>query len=125
MMTYSFAVAIGGALGAVSRYWLMTFVSNVSSHRIPWGTLAVNVLGSFVIGMLYILISERMLMSEQWRAILIVGYLGAFTTFSTFSLDAVILMQQGFFLQAGSYILASVVLCLLFAWLGIALMRVL
>jgi CrcB protein len=103
----------------------MVFVSTLSPHRFPWGTLAVNVLGSFLIGMVYILISERMLLSEQWRAVLIVGYLGAFTTFSTFSLDALLLMQEGFIVQAFSYILASVALCLLCAWLGIAFMRVL
>ncbi len=124
-MMVSLAVAFGGAFGAVSRYWLMTLVSSLASHRFPWATLAVNVIGSFLIGMLYIVISERMLLSEQWRAILIVGYLGAFTTFSTFSLDALMLMQEGFFVQAFSYILASVVLCLACAWLGIAFMRVL
>ena len=124
-MMYSLAVAIGGAFGAVSRYWLITLVSNLSAHRFPWGTFVVNVLGSFLIGVMYILISERMLLSENWRAIMIVGYLGAFTTFSTFSLDALILMQEGFIVQAFSYILASVVLCLACAWLGIALMRVL
>ena len=61
----------------------------------------------------------------DWRAVLIVGYLGAFTTFSTFSLDALLLAQEGFLLQALAYIVSSVVICLLFAWLGIALMRAL
>lgn len=124
-MMYSLAVALGGALGAVSRYWLIAAVSNASNHRFPWGTLVVNVLGSLVIGMMYVLISERMVLSEQWRAVLIVGYLGAFTTFSTFSLDALLLLQEGFVLQALTYIVSSVVICLLCAWLGIVLMRVL
>jgi CrcB protein len=124
-MMYSLAVALGGALGAVSRYWLIAAVSNASNHRFPWGTLVVNVLGSLVIGVMYVLISERMVLSEQWRAVLIVGYLGAFTTFSTFSLDALLLLQEGFVLQALTYIVSSVVICLLCAWLGIVLMRVL
>lgn len=122
---YSLAVALGGALGAVSRYWLIGVVSAASNHRFPWGTLAVNVIGSLLIGMMYVLISERMALSEQWRAVLIVGYLGAFTTFSTFSLDALLLAQEGFLLQALAYIVSSVLICLLCAWLGIALMRAL
>lgn len=124
-MMYSLAVALGGALGAVSRYWLIGAVSAASNHRFPWGTLVVNVLGSLLIGMMYVLISERMALSEQWRAVLIVGYLGAFTTFSTFSLDALLLAQEGFLLQALAYIVSSVLICLLCAWLGIVLMRAL
>lgn len=124
-MMYSLAVALGGAFGAVSRYWLIGAVSSATNHRFPWGTLAVNVLGSLLIGVMYVLITERMALSEQWRAVLIVGYLGAFTTFSTFSLDALLLAQEGFLLQALAYILSSVLICLLCAWLGIALMRAL
>jgi fluoride exporter len=70
-----------------------------------------------------VLITEKALISAEWRAILVVGYIGAFTTFSTFSLDAIMLMQQGQLLQAAAYILSSVVICILFAWLGIVGMR--
>jgi hypothetical protein len=77
MMVYSLAVAAGGALGAVSRYWLMLWVSAQGGMRFPWGTLLVNVLGSCAIGVLYVLISERIVLTEQWRALLVVGYLGA------------------------------------------------
>ena len=123
-MMYSLAIALGGALGAVSRYWVVSAVSAANSHRFPWGTLTVNVLGSLAIGIMYVLITERMALSEQWRALLVVGFLGAFTTFSTFSLDALLLAQEGYVLQAAAYIGSSVVLCLLSAWAGIALMRV-
>ena len=124
MMAYSLAVALGGALGAVSRFWVISAVSALAPHRFPWGTLVVNVLGSFVIGALYVLMTERLELNEQWRAVLVVGFLGAFTTFSTFSLDALLLLQDGHALQAGLYVLSSVLLCLLCAWGGIALMRV-
>lgn len=121
-MIYTLAVAAGGALGAVSRYWL---ISAMSGSRFPWGTFTVNVAGSVVIGVLYVLITEKAALTEQWRAILVVGYLGAFTTFSTFSLDALLLLQGGRLLQAALYVLGSVVICLLGAWLGIVMMRAL
>lgn len=122
-MIYSLAVALGGAFGAVSRYWLISAISAYNNQRFPWGTLVVNIVGSLLIGMLYVLITERMALSEQWRAILVVGYLGAFTTFSTFSLDALLLAQEGLLLQALAYVVSSVLICLLCAWLGIVLMR--
>lgn len=125
MMVYSLAVAAGGALGAVSRYWLMLWVSAQGGMRFPWGTLLVNVLGSCAIGVLYVLISERIVLTEQWRALLVVGYLGAFTTFSTFSLDALLLLQEGRVLPALAYVGTSVLLCLAGAWLGMMLMRAL
>ncbi len=125
MMVYSLAVALGGALGAVSRYWLMLWAAALTGSRFPWGTALVNVLGSLVIGLLYVLISERMLLSEQWRGLLVVGYLGAFTTFSTFSLDTLLLLQEGRWLPALGYVTGSVLLCLAGAWLGMLLMRAL
>lgn len=124
-MVYSLAVAAGGALGALSRYWLMTWVSALGATRFPWGTFLVNLLGSCAIGVLYVLISEKLLLTEQWRALLVIGYLGAFTTFSTFSLDALLLLQDGRLLQALSYVATSVMACVLGAWLGMSLMRVL
>ncbi len=121
-MIYSVAIAVGGALGALSRYWL---VSLMGASRFPWGTFTVNVLGSCLIGVLYVLISEKAILSEQWRSLLVIGYLGAFTTFSSFSLDALLLLQEGRLLQAALYVLGSVALCLAGAWLGIVLMRAL
>jgi len=124
-MVYSLAVAAGGAVGALSRYWLMYCVSALGATRFPWGTLLVNVLGSCAVGVLFVIISERLILSEQWRGLLVVGFLGAFTTFSTFSLDALVLIQEGRLLPALAYVGMSVLLCLAGTWLGISVMRAL
>ncbi|MEX0738060.1 MAG: fluoride efflux transporter CrcB [Pseudohongiella sp.] len=124
MMTY-LAIALGGGVGALARYGLMTWVSTQTDSRLPWGTLLVNVSGALLIGVLYVLVSEKMLLSNEARALLVVGFLGAFTTFSTFSLDTMLLIQQGWLIQAVGYMLASVMICVLATWLGMALARVL
>ncbi|ALO46208.1 fluoride efflux transporter CrcB [Pseudohongiella spirulinae] len=122
-------IALGGAAGALARYSLMTLVhasrigTNGAWQLLPIGTLIVNVLGSLLIGMLYVLIIEKMILPAEFRSLLVVGLLGAFTTFSTFSLDTVLLLEQGFWLQAITYTLLSVVLCVLAAWLGMAILR--
>jgi CrcB protein len=106
------AVAIGGALGAMARYGVSSLVFDASSQRFPYATLSVNVLGSFLIGILFVLIVEKGLLPPEMRSILMVGFLGAFTTFSTFSLDALGLWQNGHLLLALVYALGTVVLCL-------------
>ena len=106
------AVAVGGALGAVSRYsfGLVTFA--LIGNRFPWATLGVNVVGSFLIGLAAVLIGDRIVDGELWRPLIIVGFLGAFTTFSAFSLDTLLLLQQGNYNTALAYMLGSVALCL-------------
>lgn len=113
------SVAAGGALGAVSR-WLITSRLNIATF--PWGTWIVNLLGSFLIGWLVIWVSGRDL-SEAVRSGLIVGVLGGFTTFSAFSLEVVLLIERGDIRSAGVYVLASVTLCILMAFLGMWLAR--
>ena len=107
------AVAVGGALGAMARYAVSTWVFQVSSHKFPYATLTVNVLGSFVMGKLFVLIIERTALPVEMRSLWMIGFLGAFTTFSTFSLDALGLWQNGHLFMALLYVLATVVLCLL------------
>lgn len=125
------AIAVGGAAGALARYAMMSVVASwmvtlaPASQSFPWGTLMVNLSGSVLIGILYVLFAERMLLSADLRALLVVGFLGAFTTFSTFSLDTILLIEQGWWLQALLYTLGSVTFCVLGAWLGMALMRLL
>ena len=81
------AIAGGGALGALGRFWVSTGVYRLLGRDFPWGTLAVNTLGSFLMGLLFVLFVERLAAAPEVRAALLVGFLGAFTTFSTFSME--------------------------------------
>ncbi len=117
------AVAAGGALGAVGRYVTMSAVGAMVGAGFPWATLAVNVIGSFVLGLLVETMALFWSPGEALRAFMVVGVLGAFTTFSTFSLDVVVLYGRGEFASIAAYAIASFVLsvCALFA--GLALVR--
>ncbi len=117
------AIAIGGALGAVGRFWCVSWVTSLVGKGFPWGTLAVNVIGSFMIGIMYVVIMSKLHLQPEYRAILVTGFLGAFTTFSTFSLEAFELLQKGALGHGLAYIGASVILCILAVWAGISLVR--
>lgn len=116
-------IAAGGAIGAVLRYLGSTAVYAWLGRGFPYGTLVVNVLGSLIMGILAILLIERLSTGPEFRALLLVGLLGSFTTFSTFSIETVYLIEQGALIRAGINILLSVLLCLAAAWLGIILGR--
>jgi len=122
IQTYAW-VALGGALGSMARFWMASAVAAVTGLAFPWGTLAINVIGSFVIGMVFALTGPggRLDVSSDARIFVMVGLCGGFTTFSSFSLQTLMLLQDGYLLRAGAYILGSVVLCLLFVWLGFLL----
>ena len=107
------SVALGGALGAVCRYWVSDSLLPVSNFKFPYATLSVNVVGSLLMGILYVIIVEKGGLPEQARHLLMIGFLGAFTTFSTFSLDAISLWQNGGQLMALTYVISSVVFCLI------------
>ncbi|MHB1307074.1 MAG: fluoride efflux transporter CrcB [Limisphaerales bacterium] len=113
-------VAMGGALGSVGRYWLSGLVANWRGETFPWGTLLVNASGSFLIGLLAALssVDGRWLAPNWFRPFLLVGVLGGYTTFSSFSLQTLNLAQEGEWLRAGGNILLSVALCLVGVWLG-------
>lgn len=108
-----FAVAVGGALGSIARYALSTWIFDISSHKFPYATLAVNVLGSFFMGILFVIIVEKAALPTEMRSLLMIGFIGAFTTFSTFSLDALGLWQNGHIFMSVLYMLATVILCLI------------
>jgi CrcB protein len=118
-MTLYLSIAIGGAFGAMSRYWLATYVNNFSNSQFPLGIFAVNVIGSFLLGVAFIFFAEKIELQEQWRPVVMIGFLGAFTTFSTFSLDALLLFQQGHYNTALLYIGGSVILSLIAVFIGI------
>ncbi|MFT4671305.1 MAG: CrcB protein [Pseudohongiellaceae bacterium] len=118
-MTLYLSIAIGGALGAMSRYWLAANVNNIANSQFPMGIFVVNVAGSFLIGVAFIFFAEKVQLQDQWRPIVMVGFLGAFTTFSTFSLDALLLFQQGHYNTALIYTASSVFVCLIAVFAGI------
>lgn len=110
-------------MGALLRFWVSTGVYQWLGRGFPWGTLAVNVIGSFLMGFLFVLFLERMLISGELRAAVLVGLLGAFTTFSTFSIETLTLLEQADYLKALLNALASVVVCILACWAGLVLGR--
>lgn len=120
-MNQVIAIAIGGALGALSRYWVVGLVSRLFERNFPYGTLTVNIIGSFVIGIGYIFIIERLHITSEWNAVLMIGFIGAFTTFSTFSLETVNMLHEGRLIAALIYIFSSVLICLLATAAGILL----
>jgi CrcB protein len=115
------AIAIGGAVGACLRFGLSEVMLHLFGRAFPFGTLLVNILGSFAIGLLYGLILTEQITPNPWRIFIGIGILGAFTTFSTFSMDTVLLLQQGAFIKAALNVLANVVLCLTLTWVGMKL----
>lgn len=117
------AIAVGGAGGALARWLVSTGVHRWLGREFPWGTLAVNVAGSFAMGLLAVLLVERLAVGPAWRAGILVGFLGAFTTFSTFALETIALADDGMNLRAAMNVVASVSACVLAALLGIQVAR--
>jgi CrcB protein len=113
-------IALGGALGSMARYGCSSLAAQWIGETFPWGTLIINVLGSFVIGFFATLTGPdgRVLVAPDARQFVMVGICGGFTTFSSFSLQTLNLVRDGDMLRAGANIFASVVLCLLAVWLG-------
>jgi len=119
------AVAIGGASGAVMRWLMASGIQRLAGGPFPWGTFAVNAIGSFLLGFLFVWLIERSTVSELVRLALTVGFLGAFTTFSTYSLESIRLLQEGALALAFGNVIGQVVVCLTLTWLGIQLARTL
>lgn len=111
MLTY-FYIAVGGAIGSVGRHWMSGAVDERLDQTLPWGTLAVNVLGSFAIGVLAALDS----LSSEARLLLVVGLCGGFTTFSAFSLHTVELLRDGMLGRAAANVALAVGVCLVATW---------
>lgn len=117
------AIAVGGAAGALARWLVATGVYRWLGREFPWGTLAVNVAGSFAMGLLAVLLVERLTLGPAWRAGLLVGFLGAFTTFSTFALETVYLAGDGLGARAAANMVVSVAACVLAAVAGMQIAR--
>jgi len=113
------AIAAGGATGAVLRFWMSSGVYSLLGRGFPYGTLVVNVLGSLLMGVLSVLLIERLNLGPEWRAAILVGLLGGFTTFSTFSLETLNLIEVGEHVKALTNVAFSIVLCVGAAWVGV------
>lgn len=111
-------IAAGGALGAVMRFLSQATVYELVGKTFPYGTLFVNVTGSFLMGLFSIFLVEKFNLSAEWHLAILVGVLGSFTTFSTFSLETLVLFEQGDIYKAMTNILLSVVLCVAAVWAG-------
>lgn len=119
MLTY-FWIALGSALGGVGRYWCSGLAAGLLGESFPWGTLLVNVVGSFVIGIVATLTGPdgRLLVASDCRQFVMVGLCGGYTTFSAFSLQTLALIRDGDWLRAGGNVGLSVAACLVAVWLG-------
>ena len=124
MIVYTtLSIATGGAVGALLRFWVSNGVYTVLGRGFPYGTLMVNVLGSLVMGFLYVLFLERMSAGPELRGAILIGLLGAFTTFSTFSIETLNLIEQADYLKAALNMGISVLACMIAVWLGVTLGR--
>ena len=119
-MVVYFWIAVGSALGGMGRYWFSGFIAERFGESFPWGTIIVNVSGSFIIGFFATLTAPdgRLLVGSTARQFVMVGICGGYTTFSSFSLQTLNLVREGEWLRAGGNVVLSVVLCLAAVWIG-------
>ena len=112
-------VGIGGFLGAIARFWLGGFISNRLGAKFPYGTFVINISGSYLIGLIVTVLAERSHWSANWRYLIPIGFIGAYTTFSTFELETFQTLRDGEFLFASLNVVLSVVVGFIAVWLGI------
>jgi fluoride exporter len=117
------AIAAGGAAGSLLRFWMSNWVHLVAGRTFPYGTLVVNVLGCLIMGVLFVLFIERLSDNPVLRAGILIGFLGSFTTFSSFSIETLNLIEQGSWAKAAANMSGSLVLCVGATWVGVLLGR--
>jgi len=117
-------VGLGGFLGANTRFWLGGWIAQRYGTAFPWGTFVINVTGAFILGLFSTLITERIIAAPNLRLLVAIGFVGAYTTFSTFEYETLTLAENGAFLRAVANIVFSVLAGFLAVWLGAKLARV-
>jgi len=123
-MTKYLMVAVGGALGSVLRFWVGSYVSDRLGTRFPYGTFLINVTASFLIGFVITVLAERTDWSPNWRYLIPIGFIGGYSTFSTFEYETFRALQEGELLISGLNVALSVVVGFLSVWLGVITGRV-
>lgn len=119
-MLETLLIFVGAGLGGVCRYWVSTFFYGILGRQFPYGTLIVNVTGCFLMGFLFVFLLERFNgLGSQLRALLLIGLLGGYTTFSSFSIETLNLFENGAMVSGIVNILSNIILCLLAVWLGV------
>jgi fluoride exporter len=118
-------ISLGAIFGANARWLISRYAARVIGPVFPYGTLIINVSGSFIVGFFMIWATERVLLDPRWRLLIVVGFCGAFTTFSSFAFETVAYFEQGQWLLMSLNFLSNNVMCLLFALAGMALARAL
>jgi CrcB protein len=119
------AISLGAIAGANARYFLSRYAARVLQPVFPYGTLIINVVGSLIVGFFLIWTSERVLVDPRWRLLIVVGFCGAFTTFSSYAFETMAYFEQGQWLLVTTNVLSNNLLCLTAALAGMALARVL
>ena len=122
-MNQVLAIAAGGAVGSVLRFWMSTWVHSFAGRSFPYGTLTVNVVGCLAMGFLFVLFFDRLSDNAVLRAGILIGVLGGFTTFSSFSIETFSLIEQGAWFKAFINMFGSLVLCVAATWVGVILGR--
>ena len=118
-------LAVGGAFGAVSRYLVQGWVQDLAGGRFPWGTFAVNISGSFVLGLVFALTMDRAILSPEIRIPLMIGFIGSYTTFSTLMLESWVLVEEGDLVRMFANLAGSVVIGMIAVVAGLAVGRLL
>jgi CrcB protein len=116
-------IAAGGALGSLARYWVGSAVANRMGTKFPYGTLIVNITACLILGFFLTLLGRRAAFGPEWRFLIPIGFVGAYSTFSTFEWETFANLQTGAFLIAGLYVVLSCVLGLFAVWCGVMLAR--
>lgn len=116
-------VGAGGAVGSIARYLCQKYISEGHPHAFPFGTFVVNITGCFIIGLLFGLVEKGQLLNPEWRLLLITGFCGGYTTFSSFAAENIQLLKDGHLAYFSLYTAGSVVLGIIATWAGIALLK--